>query len=327
MDARTGLLAWVHGRPVGLVMLSIEAVRSADAIGEAVDGICQEQSWAKPFLRYQEEHFYRYYVDSDAFLRDFARTIFGEEEAAGILLSVEFFRRLRSWPPGRLRRLLAKVPEKQRRKLLKYVRRVLVLLLRKQLASVATDTDDFNLDWPRLVTEPAIQFFFQCAVPCYLHCGTSPQELFSRATAEHPDLRALRELIKLDKRVAHHAAVRATVHHQDRATRRRRLDVLGSALRSYPRRLKRKAVKERVGGLLSKVSEGLGRRMSASDIQQLFDEVRRIQSGGRELRDGDLPTSNDAFRGRINNARKKIKLPGVDESKLKTVRTAPRRAS
>lgn len=83
-----------------------------------------------------------------------------------------------------------------------------------------------------------------------------------------------------------------------------------------------KAVKERIGGVLSKVSEGLGRRMSATEIQELFDLVRRARSNGRELRDSDLSPSMDAFRKRVDEARKKIQLPGLDESDLKNVRTA-----
>ena len=263
MDASSGLVSCCQGRPVGLVMLSIEAVHSANAIDKLVVGLSQEQAWAKPFLRYREEQFYRYYSDPDALFRDLLRATCGDEVAKGIAFGAKVLQLIGSWPPGRLRRAFAKLPEKDLRRLATYTRRVIRLLLKKQFDSVASDTDDYNLDWPRLINEPSIQFLFQLFVPCFVHFGKTPQHLFAQATkADRPDLPSLRNLVKLDKRVAHHPVLRAVVHDQDRAVRRLRLDVVAGALKSYPRRLKRRAVKERVGGMLSKFSEGFGQRIA-----------------------------------------------------------------
>jgi len=157
------------------------------------------------------------------------------------------------------------------------------------------------------VLRPEAQFVVWVWLPCWYETGQAAVHVLRRA--RQGDLAALEAILRIDKATVRDRRIAQRIH--EAALTNRALFVrLGNAMRGGPvRRATRRKVKCTLAGLISNVSESLGRRLKEPKIRRLFDAIAR--DTGKGLTDRNLPASPEAFAKAIQRERAFWRVPGL----------------
>lgn len=143
-------------------------------------------------------------------------------------------------------------------------------------AEPADAEDDTLLD--ALFASPAGQFFFRVWWPCWILYREFPPRLLREARLG--DLDALDKLLRLDKLIISEPRIARVIHRvmtTGTASEQRRIT---QALSCRPKvQLTDKAIRAGLGALISQLATLFHTKVTAPEIQGLFDAIERVRSG------------------------------------------------
>ena len=138
-------------------------------------------------------------------------------------------------------------------------------------------------------------------LPVWLLYGKNPATIYRQAT--QGNLQALEDMLRFDKMQVQNPRINKWIYFHACAKNMPKLSILFDAIAGHPRsRLSLRRVKYLLAGYISVSSELFGHRLTAPEIQSLFDAVA-IDYGVDALRDQDLPDSPEAFSKAIQRER------------------------
>jgi hypothetical protein len=130
-----------------------------------------------------------------------------------------------------------------------------------------------------LVSKPEILCFLRVWAPCFMLYGTYPPYLLRKA--RHGDEDALEKLIRLDKSVIYDTKIREIIHQATAEKRRGKIDLITKAMRASPIvKIDIRKVKYTLAGLISIISMAMGQKITAAEINRLFDAIYRDMGKG-----------------------------------------------
>lgn len=150
------------------------------------------------------------------------------------------------------------------------------------------------------------QFFFRVWWPCWILYHTYPPVLLRAARGG--DLESLDRLLRLDKYVVHDPGVARVVGDvmSSRSTNNKKR--ICNALVGHPTvKLTDASIRAALAGLISQLAFLFGTKVTAPQIQKLFDLIARVRTG--ELIDVNLPESSETWSKGVQRARTWPSLP------------------
>lgn len=154
-------------------------------------------------------------------------------------------------------------------------------------------SDAKKLRVKKLFVTPEFLFLMKIAMPSWLLFKDNHIQLYKRA--RHGDLKSLDKLLRLDKMHIMNPYINRWIYCYYAKNDKRKFDYLLEAARNPPRqKITLQKVKYLLAGFVSYFSELLNDRLTAPEIQSLFDAVA-VDYGRDDLRDPDLPASPEAF--------------------------------
>jgi len=151
-----------------------------------------------------------------------------------------------------------------------------------------------------LVSQPAILCFLRVWAPCFMLYGTYPPYLLRKA--RRGDEEALEKLIRLDKSVIYDPKIREIIHQASVEKRKGKIDIITKALRASPKvKLDIRKVKYTLAGLISIISMSMGQKVTAAEINRLFDAI--YQDTGKGHIDPDFIEEPRLIAQAINRSR------------------------
>lgn len=155
-----------------------------------------------------------------------------------------------------------------------------------------------------LYLQPKTLFFFKVWAPCSIHYKTSPTVLFRQA--RQGKVSAFEKLLRLDNSVIFDSKLAAVFHQlKGKPNKRSYQKLLFAFSRPATERTDPKRMKIIVAGLISYMSESMGKRLTEPQIRGLFDAIARDNDLG--LQDEDIPKTPDTFAQAIRREAKKFK--------------------
>ena len=149
-----------------------------------------------------------------------------------------------------------------------------------------------------LVAQPEFLFIFKIIIPSFLFYGEHPAKLYRKA--RQGDVESLDKILRLDKGAV--CCKRINKHFYS-PTDSCELKKLTLALHRQPKgKISYQKAKFLIAGFISFLSEILGHRLSAPEIQDLFNAYA-VDSGYDDLIDADLPPSPEGFAKAIQRER------------------------
>ena len=163
------------------------------------------------------------------------------------------------------------------------------------------------------LTSPEMLFFMNVWAPCLMLYGAYPPTLLR--SARHGDINAIEKLARLDKTIISDSRIMKLYHQASRDKNRETFNRITKALDSVPRmKADRRKIKFYLAGLISNISNELGQKMPASDINLLYDAIARDR--GIDNIDTDFIDLNpEAFEKGIQRARKMWHIPSIADKK------------
>lgn len=144
-------------------------------------------------------------------------------------------------------------------------------------------------------------FLMKIVLPMWLLSGKNSILLYREAT--QGDLQALDDLLRLDKMQIKNPRINKWIYFYTSTKNKHKLTFLLDAIAGRPRaRITLRRVKYLLAGYISVSSELFGHRLTAPEIQSLFDAVA-FDYGVDALRDPDLPESPEAFSKAVQRER------------------------
>jgi len=148
------------------------------------------------------------------------------------------------------------------------------------------------------------EFLFQCKVvlPCLILYSLHPCKLLRRAHLG--DLKALEQLIRLDKLALGDPGIARQAHRLLHRSKYKYEQVIAKAVNGAPKfPHSRKQARYLLAGLISLLSEALRHKLEEPDIRSLFDAIAYDKSGGKTVIDTVLPDSPETFSKAIQRSR------------------------
>lgn len=144
-------------------------------------------------------------------------------------------------------------------------------------------------------------FIMKIVLPAWLLYGKNYVAVYRQAT--QGNLQALEELLRLDKIQIQNPRINKWIYLHACNRNNLKLKTILDAIAGPPRKkISLQRVKYLLAGLISVSSELFGQRLTAPEIQSLFDAVA-VDYGVDPLRDPDLPESPEAFSKAIQRER------------------------
>jgi hypothetical protein len=151
------------------------------------------------------------------------------------------------------------------------------------------------------IISPEFLFLMKVTLPCWLLYNENCARLLRKAMLGDSD--SLEKLLRLDKSLVQHPRINQWITHYSFQKDKRIFENLTEAIKNPPRaKVTLAKVKYCFAGFISYLTELLKNRLSAPDIQNLFDAVA-IDYGYDALRDPDLPDSPEAFAKAVQRER------------------------
>jgi hypothetical protein len=163
-----------------------------------------------------------------------------------------------------------------------------------------------------LSNKAEVVFLMRVLFPCFSIYGMYPKELLGRA--QQGDVDALEKLIRLDKSAMFDPKISEIVHQAQAEKIPAKMSRIKDAFRSTPKiYLTRTKIKYMLGGFISYVSEVVGKKITAAEINRLFNAVG-LDMGKGGVRPSAIRTT-DKFQKAIQRYRVlwKSAIPLVDK--------------
>ena len=144
-------------------------------------------------------------------------------------------------------------------------------------------------------------FLMKVVVPMWMLCGKNCFAIYHKAT--EGKIQALDTLLRFDKMQVQNPRINKWIYFYASSKNKHKLSIVLDAIAGRPRkRITLRRVKYLLAGYISVGSELLGHRLTAPEIQSLFDAVA-VDYGIDDLRDPDLPESPEAFSKAVQRER------------------------
>ena len=151
------------------------------------------------------------------------------------------------------------------------------------------------------INRPEFLFFIKIDLPCWLLYHDNYLTIYKKGRLG--DLESLDKLLRLDKYIIQNPKINKWITHYYFQQDRRAIEYLSDAIKNPPRpKITAAKLRYRIGGLISYLTELLGNRLNAPEIQSLFNAVA-VDYGVDELIDTDLPDSPETFAKAIQRER------------------------
>ena len=151
------------------------------------------------------------------------------------------------------------------------------------------------------IISPDFLFLMKVTLPCWLLYNENCARLFRKARLG--SVESMDKLLRLDKTTIQHSRINKWISYYSFEKDKRIVENLTEAIRNPPRaKITLAKVKYCLAGFISYLTELLNYRLSAPEIQSLFDAVA-IDYGNDDLRDPNLPDSPEAFAKAIQRER------------------------
>lgn len=152
----------------------------------------------------------------------------------------------------------------------------------------------------KFLQTPEIIFYIRVFIPCFLLYGTYPPYLLWKA--RHGDDDAIEKLLRLDKSIIDDPKIKEIFHQSAVAKRRSKFDLMSQAIQKAPKiRIEIKTVKYAIAGLISLASIALRQKLTAAEINRLFDAIAR--DSGKGIIDDDLVVTPETFERAVERGR------------------------
>lgn len=166
----------------------------------------------------------------------------------------------------------------------------------------------------RVMRSVEAAFFFRVAMPCWLLYCESVTRIYARA--RRADIRAIEQLLVIDKSIIFEPRIRDVVHwaaHQNS----QQYAILSAALRSKIPKITRSRLKRNFAGLISRIAATGGEDLTAPQLRQLFDVGECVRTGMPGAQDPDFPDSSEGMTKLLQRYRPIWKdIPGANPDKI-----------
>lgn len=147
---------------------------------------------------------------------------------------------------------------------------------------------------------PEIIFYLRVWIPCFLIYGIYPPYLLRKARSGNED--AIEKLLRLDKSIIDDPKIKEIFHQASISKKKGKFYLMTDAIQKAPQvRIEIQSVKYALAGLISIVSIALGQRITAAEINRLFDAIAR--DSGKGIIDDDLAVSPETFEKAVQRYR------------------------
>jgi len=149
--------------------------------------------------------------------------------------------------------------------------------------------------------KPELIFFTRVLLPCFSLYGTYPVDLIRQAQSGDDD--ALEKIIRLDKSIIFDPKISEIIHQAQALKAQARMSMIKKAFISSPKVTKKmRAIKLHFGGLVSYLSMAANQKITAAEIQDLFDAIALDMNEGTVDKDiGNM--ENEPFVKAIQRSR------------------------
>jgi len=156
----------------------------------------------------------------------------------------------------------------------------------------------------QLYLQPETLFFLKVWAPCSIHYKTDPTILFRKA--RQGKISALEKLLRLDNSVLFDKKLSEIFHqHKGKANKKNYRKLLLAFHNPVSKKTDLKRMKILAAGLISYLSEHMGKRLTMPQIRGLFDAI--AADAGHGMCDKDIAESSDTFTQAIRRESKKLK--------------------
>jgi hypothetical protein len=176
-----------------------------------------------------------------------------------------------------------------------------------QISRIKNEIKNSQLDknltefFQHITNRPEFLFLIKVDLPCWLLYQENYLTIFNKARLGK--IESLDKLLRIDKHIIQNATINKWITHYYFQKDRRAFETLSEAIRNPPRhKLTAAQLRYRIAGLISYITELLGKRLYAPEIQSLFNAVA-VDYGIDELIDPDLPDSPATFSRAVLRAR------------------------
>lgn len=182
--------------------------------------------------------------------------------------------------------------------------------LRAMLAEFEAEAEAEGADEEAAMDEfmasPAAQYFFRAWWPCFVLYRDYPPRLLR--AARNGDLDALDRLLRLDKYIVHDPRVARVIGDVMSAGSANDQKLIVNALKGRPKvRLTDSRLRAGLGALISQLAHAFGTKVTAREIQKLFDAIERVRSGN--LSDAAIGAAGESWSKAIQRDRTWPGLP------------------
>jgi hypothetical protein len=203
--------------------------------------------------------------------------------------------------PEKIKAELGKISPDEWQEIIKKSHRGNEKILEFFINDVAGETNPKeNVDFKKNITTPEFIFFIRVLVPCFSLYGTSPLNLLRQA--QNGDDESLEKLIRLDKSIIFEPKISEIIHQAQAMKKQERMSIIKKAFISKPKaKMNMKTIKFHLGGLVSYYSIAMKQKITAADINNLFDAISLDMNGDFDQDIGEM--TPEAFAKNIQNAR------------------------
>ena len=233
------------------------------------------------------------------------------KEVDFLKLMSEGSRQIKKMTSERLNKEWGKIPLHYRKKIIEEIYRKRDEYIEYCINDFASETnEDERKEFLKNLKKPEFIFFIRVFAPCFILYGLCPLELLRQAQSGNND--ALKKLIRLDKSIIFEPKISEIIHQAQALKKQERMSIIKMAFRSSPKvKIKMKAIKCHLGGLISYLSIAMKQKISAADIRRLYDELAHDMNDDVVVDDDLYEMTEETFSKNIQDARKmwQILLP------------------
>jgi hypothetical protein len=145
-------------------------------------------------------------------------------------------------------------------------------------------------------------------VLCWVITGSYPSQLLRRIRL-YGDLRALEDLLRIDRRLFYDAGIQIRMRRELGNPKSAFVRIALRAMKAKAPAIKRATLKARFAAIIQSVVGEDSPLFSEPEIRRIYDAIVEAQTGGRERIDTSLPETPEALRKAIARERAKFVAP------------------
>lgn len=152
----------------------------------------------------------------------------------------------------------------------------------------------------KFLNTPEVIFYLRVWIPCFLIYGIYPSNLLRKARQGNED--AIEKLLRLDKSIIDDPKIKEIFHQASVAKKRSKFNLMIDAIQKAPKvKIEIQTIKYTLAGLISVASIALGQKLTAIEINRLFDAI--AHDSGKGIIDEDIAASPETFEKAVQRYR------------------------